>query len=596
MRRITLLMLAAMVPSAAISQDGLSFDVKIEYPPIARYRELPMRMMSEIKVRMSVLNKVMDEGTVEFFRNIVETSEDSATQTQALEALADIARRELGNVGPALATIRAATKSEDRGMRRAAAIAIIEADDREGVRDLLNVVEQSNDDRLLMRVEPTLAEWKCKAAKKMWQARFADPLTSNTALALACDGLAAIGATDALPDIRKVFEKSPRFQSRLAAARSIGMLEAKLGLELGNSLLESRVADQIAAVALLSNEDPACQKKLVELCKAEPNAVAAAAWVALERRNAELLKPLFDDGIKHPDTQVRLATVRALRRFATVENCDRLAVALGDRHIVVRNNARIALQEFSITEDLKRRIVANADNAVGKADNWRRIEQSLLLAAILKQSQFAKKCVPLLRHERPEVFVTAAWLMHLHPNALLMDDVTTFSTQRLKTLRRAESDLQIDMGLQMASLFQLAGFVEHKPFIPLCEQQFNKSSGVGREGRAAAMWAIGMLSRDEPVERLVSKLIQRLNDRSSDFNPEFDMVRFKCVMSLGRMNARGQADQILNAYKVDTPVTFIPAASRWALEQLGQEVPPKREMKDSVTSVGGWKLSPVRDK
>ena len=596
MRRYMLLLIAAFVPAVAWSQDELSFDVEIEYPPIVRYRELPMRMMEELKVRMSVMDEVMDEGTVEFFRRIVETSKDSATQIQALDALADIARRKLGDVQAAVPAIRAATRSSDRAVQRAAAIAIIDADARDAAADLLKVVNESKDDRLRMRIEPTLAVWKFEPASAMWRERLSDPLAGSASVALACDGLAAVGSTESLTDIRAILEKSPRFQSRIAAARAIGQLDPKLGLRLHAELVGGRVSDQLAAVALLSNDDKECQQKLLGLCSSKANAVAAAAWVALEKRDPAALRSLFDDGVKHPDTQVRLAVLRAMKHFPTVQNCDRLATALGDQHIVVRNNARIVLQAFSTEKSLLDRIVMNAGKTITAANNWCGVEQSLLVAALLKQHQFSEECVPLLTHDRPEVFVTAAWLMHLYPNALILKEVTAIAQARLKVVRRARIEMQTDMGLQMAHLFQLAGFVDYKPFQPLCEEQFNKSSGVGREGRAAAMWAIGMLNRDTPSEQLVGQLVRRVNDRTSDTNPEFDLVRYKCVMSLGRMNARSQVAEIRKAYKLDTPVTVIPEASRWALARFGEEVPPERTMRDSVTKVGGWKLSPIRDR
>ncbi len=596
MQRYILLLTAAFVPAVGWSQDDLSFDVEIVYAPIVRYSKLPMRMMQELKVRMSVIDEIMDEGTVEFFSRIVGTSKDPATQAQALEALADIARRELGDLQAAIPAIRAATSSSDRAVRRAAAIAIIEADARDAAADLLQIVEQSKDERLRARLEPTLAAWKHEPAVTMWGARLTDPQASSPSVALACDGLAAVGSTESLADIRVILEKSPRFQSRIAAARAIGQLDPKLGLKLHAELADGRVPDQLAAVSLLSNDDSECHQKLLGLCSSNANAVAAAAWVALEKHDPTVLRPLFDDGVEHPDTQVRLAVVRAMKHFPTVQNCDRLAIALGDQHIVVRNNARIVLEAFSVEKPLLDRIVMQAGRAIAAADNWCRVEQSLLLAALLKQNQFSEECVPLLTHERPEVFVTAAWLMHLYPNALVLKKVTTIAQERLKAVRRAPIELQTDMGLQMAHLFQLAGFLEHKPFQSLCEDQFNKSTGVGREGRAAAMWAIGMLNRDNPSEQLVGQLVRRLNDRTSDTNPEFDLVRYKCVMSLGRMNARSQVADIHKAYKVDTPVTFIPEASRWVLARFGEEVPPERQMRDAVMKVGGWKLSPIRDR
>ncbi len=589
MQRFVVL-LTVFTPILACAQQP-RFQGTIQLPAIARYRELPLRMMDEVSLAKPSATEVLADGSIEFFLRILEQSKQPATQIQALDALADIARRELGDITPAMAAIQKAVKSPDRLVRQAAAGAVISTDARDAVGELLGLCE-SEDDRLRMRIEPVLARWKYEPATKMWQTRVTEQSGTRISISLACDGLAAVGAKNALDDLETLIRTANSFQARLAAGRAIATLEPERGLALFDEFASGDTTSRLIAATLLTGDDAECRKKLSLMSDDQSAAVAAKAWVTLEASEPELLRDKVDAGHAHRDTQVRLAAIGVMERFADEANCDRLAVMSGDAHIVVRNNARRTLTEFAAASDtLKSRIVSNAMDAVTKADSWQRVEQSLLIAAVQGQAQFTEKCVPLLTHKRPEVYATAAWLMHLFPNALVMDEVTDIATRRLKLFGQAPDEEKVDLGYQMASLFQLAGYLEHRPFQPLCNQQFSKNSGVTREGRAAAIWAIGMLNRNQPDKELISQLLRRLNDRSSPI-PEFSLVRRMCVMALGRMQAKTESGQLRHAYKVDAPSTLIPEAVRWALGEFGAEVPPTRLLRDSVKEVGGWDLSP----
>ncbi|MFK7819553.1 MAG: hypothetical protein AB8G99_12615, partial [Planctomycetaceae bacterium] len=73
-----------------------------------------------------------------------------------------------------------------------------------------------------------------------------------------------------------------------------------------------------------------------------------------------------------------------------------------------------------------------------------------------------------------------------------------------------------------------------------------------------------------------------------------DQVRRMAVMSIGRMGAKDQIDELMKAHAMDPPLSVIPEAARWALTRLGvTDLPAKRIPADLVRSVGGWNVYPV---
>lgn len=578
-----------------IASQEVVFTGEVKLPRVVRFRTLPMRMVDELTLEFPKRQLQLRPGLVEYFDQLARSESEPELLAEAARSLGRIAGGKHADISGSIGTLESLLKHESSTVQRSAAQALIKADSKSSAAALLSF-SQTRRDQIRSMIEDALVDWEFEDAKQVWLDRISSPSKSNSAmLSRACAGLAKIVADESLGQLLALnADLNQSFATRIAAARAIVILDAAKARSIAEKLSSGTLRDRLMAVSLLSTDDDSSLNLLVQFCDDESNAVAAAAWRELEKRKPELLRERVPQGCEHADSQVRLTAIKVIGRYPGIENANLLATLSGDRHIDVRNNARVQLLEHAAESDeLKQRIITNAESGIGPNSRWERIEQSLLVLACLHQAQVTTQSVTLLEHERPEVYVTAAWVMHLYPNALVLPEVTRIATKRrVPVTPQSPPDMQRDIGFQMAHLYQMAGYLEHKPFMELCKREFSKGSGLNRDGRAAGMWAIGWLNRDNPDPGLVRQLVQRLNDRGGNF-PEFDLVRRMALMSLGRMMAKSEARQARRAHGLDGVATVIPKSARWVLKQLGEtDIPPERQLGSYIVPVGGWRVSP----
>lgn len=593
MLTFTRFLIVAAIAAGSLPAFGQSvhFAGELEIPRIARFRKLPMRMMLEVSLREPQVTTELEPGLIEFFDNLLRSSSEIELKTEAARSLGRIARGKHGDISGSVDTLRTLLFHENSDLQRAAVGALVAANPTEAAGDLLELSETAND-RLRTTFEPALARWGFEPAAEVWKERLDSNRSSSTSVSLAVNGLAQLRHTPAASSVQKLLQNpNASYQNRYDAARALCILAPRAARDAASDFKSSGLQDRLLALALLDNNEEPSISETTAFLSDNQNAVAAQAWDQLQKLKPEALREHVKAGHLHADSTVRFAAVRVMEQFPSSEYCDFLNDLLGDVHIGVRNLARAALLVYCDSGDeLRKQVVSNAAIAVEKNDNWQRTEQSLLIAAILRETQFTKMCVPHLTHERGEVYVTSAWFMHLYPDPFVMNKVTAIAEARY------EQRTQGEISNQLAFLFQAAGFLEHKPMQPLCERQFSKGSGLGEFGRAAGIWALGLMNRNDPASKLVPRLVDRLNDRDSMI-PETDLIRRMSVMSLGRMGAKSEIGQIRNAYKVDAPESLIPESARWALRELGEtDIPPSKTEADRTQPVGGWKVFPVKDK
>ena len=85
-----------------------------------------------------------------------------------------------------------------------------------------------------------------------------------------------------------------------------------------------------------------------------------------------------------------------------------LAELLDDPHPQVRRGTRTALLEVA-QQAGQGEAVRRAATRLLATERWRALEQATILLTILDHKPAAPRLVELLRCQRPEVFVTAAW-------------------------------------------------------------------------------------------------------------------------------------------------------------------------------------------
>jgi hypothetical protein len=128
--------------------------------------------------------------------------------------------------------------------------------------------------------------------------------------------------------------------------------------------------------------------------------------------------------------------------------------------------------------------------------------------------------------------------------------------------------------LQMAQLAQALGVGRYRPVEPLLRKFVPKSSHVGFEARAAAIWALAWIHEDSPPPALVRELIVRLNDIDS-MPPEDERVRRMCAVAFGRWKSQEAVGSLRRFYTGILSRDYTTNTCGWALEQITGEPLPK---------------------
>ncbi len=209
---------------------------------------------------------------------------------------------------------------------------------------------------------------------------------------------------------------SPIAQSgpiRVEAARALGTLRtegleqdaAKLSADASPRGLVSRL---IAASFLRQHRSPEAIPILRKLATDTEPAVAALAVARLFEVDPELLVPSLGKLLASPDAAIRSYAVDVLHRRPTEKHLRLLSERFDDPHIDVRRKARRYTHELAGEKKWREQILSDATARL-KGDRWREQEQATILLTLLDHKPASARMVELLRSNRPEVKVTAAW-------------------------------------------------------------------------------------------------------------------------------------------------------------------------------------------
>lgn len=573
------------------------FQGPLDIPHIARFDGLPMRMLLEPHLIPPRSFKKLDSRFVELFdKTLREIDDDELLQTAAL-SLARVASEKLHDISGSTDILLKHLESHvNLRVRFACARALVNGDVTQSAAAVLKLDEHADDSQRLW-IDPALARWKVTAAGDIWKQRLAAGSETTLAVSLACEGLAALGDSQASDLLHSVVRgELLAFEKRRAAASALSILAPDMALAEAESLIRGSVPQRLLGIQLLSSAKPEAHAGMFPLCADTSDGVAAAAWAALYRVNPDVLMPALPTGRSHRDAVVRMTAAHVMRRFPNVERSGWLHEQLSDKHLEVRNVARE--MSFLIAEEqpqLREGIIAMAsDTLAANPDDWQGIEQCLLLLGQLHAAQFSDRCVPLLEHPRNEVLVTSAWLMHLYPDVAVRDAVR-------KRLMRNDEMLKdsalispgADIGLQSSYLIQYAGLERLQDLHSFLEPNFSKSAPGGIFKRTAAMWALGLFHENDPDPNIAKSFLGRVADRSG-MMPEQELVRRMSAIALGVMRAKPAVPGLLEAYELDPGSSLIPDSARWSLGMIGE--PLLDAVKAYSQAVGGWRLSPVDDR
>ena len=595
---IIVIMAVFSVParSADADDEAVEFRGNFELRPIVRFSELPRRMYLEPTISVPPDALYVQDEVLELLERMMVSGPDNEIRIQAIKALERIHTAELRNVSHLVQPLRKQlAESENIHVRQACASALAAIGHDESAPEVAQMCLPEFE-ALCVRIEPNFVSWGADALKPTWIQRVRSPDSFSTIqVQLATEGLAQLNepaANSALESILK--NELAEFVNRHSAARALGTLDRQKAAATAESYVKGGMKDRLLTCALLGQcSSDSGIALLSQLCDDKSNAVAARAWETMLERAPERLVEKLGSGVSHPESNVRFAAIRTIRLFPTEDACRMLHVLAGDIHIGVRNAARQVLSVFADTNaDLRYTILQNAGGTLSDSDvSWQQLEQSLILLGQLKHREWQKQCLPLLDHERPEVFATAAWLLHLMPQHDIAEQVGEAILKRHKLYEGAQgSDPRApELAVQLTFLFQHAGFTELQSLQKLCARQFSKGEG-DPEKRAAGLWALGKINKGNADPAITGRLVERIFD-DNPVLPEYFIVRRMSVLALVWMNARStvpEMHRIRKMYGIRTPLG---ETARWALPRFGAEQPPEPEPLD--VRVEDFSMSPL---
>jgi HEAT repeat protein len=353
------------------------------------------------------------------------------------------------------------------------------------------------------------------------------------------------------------------------------------------------IVPRLAAAWLLryhrSTESIRLMQKLAR--DAEPT-VSAIAVARLLEIDPDLLVAALKDLLTNPDAALRSFAVDVLRRRPTAKHLHLLNERLDDAHLDVRRKARRYLLELAREEEWHQQIITDATTMLQR-QRWRGLEQATILLVQLNQKQVAGRLVELLRSNRPEVKVTAAWGLRKLDVPETLADVVRYIEDDLHprpvgTAPRGKApgrppvvpspvEDQLIREIRdhtISQLHQLLGQQKYRPAEALLRRFIPKSAfGFAGESRAAAIWALGMIHDGKMDDALATALVARLTDSTRP--PEDFRVLWMSAVALGRMKAKNSLESLRLWCPFFKPSRNYPSnACGWAIEQItGQRMP-----------------------
>jgi HEAT repeat protein len=493
-------------------------------------------------------------------------------------------------------------------VRLLVAQALIELDARQAQAGLLRRARDGDND-LRGTIEPVLARWDYRPARALWLNRLREPATLPRDLVLAIRGLATVGEQAAADPLRELaLADRVAVSIRLEAARALGTLRTE-GLEKDAARMSADASPRglvprlVAASLLRHHRSQEAIRTLEKLARDPEPTVAAVAVARLLEIDAGLLVPALEALLANPDAALRSFAVDVLRRRPSGKHLRLLNERFDDPHIEVRRKARRYALEFAGEKKWREQIIADATKTLN-GERWRGLEQATILLTLLDHKPASARLVELLKSNRPEVKVSAAWglrkldVPETLPGVLgyIQDDIKIPSLRKAPPPKASnrpgdnppppEEPPSLEVrDHALSQLHQFLGKQKYRPAEAVLRRFIPKFAlGFTGESRAAAIWALGLILEGKTDNALAAALEGRLNDTGNP--PEDFRVRWMCAVTLGRLKAKDTLPSLRRHCSGFKPTRDpVNNACGWAIERItGEKMPPPetivREQRD----------------
>ncbi|MFM8188976.1 MAG: HEAT repeat domain-containing protein [Pirellula sp.] len=417
-------------------------------------------------------------------------------------------------------------------------------------------------------VESYLIRWKSTVSLDHWRKILADSQSSQADIERALDGLAQVGQEQDRQLCMQVLRSDQATPiTRLAAARTLGILQPNGLTSLADEILRSQVSDKHMLVASLlakHQADPAALELMQALMQQGTATSKRLAANSIAESYPDKALSVVGDWVKHPDDEIRLAALKLLVSQPSDSNTRLQASLLVDSDSVVRNKARVQLLDLAkngFRDQVREHLGENLNGQV-----WQGIEQAIILAVELQDRERCQRFLELLDHPRPEVNMLAGWaLMELANDPGIVQSVVPHAEKLTSQLEQGTVLAKQDI-IRLSFLFEVFGRNRYEPVLSMLRKYIPKDNfKMGNLSRSSAIWAIGKIMKDQDDPKLRAQLAERIMDLSTRM-PENYLVGYACLLALGEF---GYTDSktVVERYSTDGQ-DALNSAGRWAKAQI----------------------------
>ena len=459
--------------------------------------------------------------------------------------------------------------------RRAFASALLLLSDSSQAEFLWQLAE--SDTLLRSKVEAKLAELKSSLPLESWRARLQDAAAKPKAIALAIEGIAAVGGTQDNVFLEGVLRGNATTNgNRILAADVLGRLNKSELNALAQEILDSDVEQsELLAAHLLkqhSNEASLPQLRVAyDRGSSVAQLIAARALFANYRDVAREYAPKF---VAHADSSLRMLAAQQLQSWDDDESLRLQTRLLSDPSKEIR---RFVGEHFlKRAKSGQRAVVDEAITEQLSGTEWQGLEQAVIVAVSLEDRSRCGRFVELIEHKRPEVYMCAAWgLMELAEETehfVAMQKHVRKMADQLAVSGAALPAMLTDI-IRISYLNEAFGRVRYEPAIDLLMEFVPKNDHkYGHVSRASAIWALGKIYDGKDNAKLRATLCERLLDNPI-INPEDPLVRTNSALALGEMAFEDSAYAIEKFN--DGSSLAVSRACRWAIGEIKKQSAPK---------------------
>jgi hypothetical protein len=417
-------------------------------------------------------------------------------------------------------------------------------------------------------VESYLIRWKSTVSLDHWRKILADSQSSQADIERALDGLAQVGQEQDRQLCMQVLRSDQATSiTRLAAARTLGILQPNGLTSLADEILRSKVSDKHMLVASLMAKhraDPAALELMQALMQQGTATSKRLAANSIAESYPDKALSVVGDWVKNPDDEIRLAALKLLLSQPSDSNTRLQASLLADSDSLVRNKARVQLLDLAkngFRDQVREHLEENLNGQV-----WQGIEQAIILAVELQDRERCQRFLELLDHPRPEVNMLAGWaLMELANDPGIVQSVVPHAEKLTSQLEQGTVLAKQDI-IRLSFLFEVFGRNRYEPVLSMLRKYIPKDNfKMGNLSRSSAIWAIGKIMKDQDDPKLRAQLAERIMDLSTRM-PENYLVGYACLLALGEF---GYTDSktVVERYSTDGQ-DALNSAGRWAKAQI----------------------------